>query len=294
MPPSPSDRIEKQIILPAPRARVWQALTDSAQFGRWFGARFAEPFVLGQVARGQITYPGYQHLTLDILIETITPETKFAFRWHPHAVDTAVDYSTESMTLVTFTLEDAHAGTRLTVVESGFDGIPRDRRPKAFAMNSDGWNEQLGNIAQFVATAGILHDLPINRPPSEVYRGLVDPEGLNAWWTNESAGQPTVGNEYRLQFGAEYDWRAVVTAAVPDRVIEWKITRALPDWVGTTIRFVLEPTATGTRLQFAHTGWAEASDHFRQSSYCWALYLRVLTRYLEHGEVVAYEERLRQ
>jgi hypothetical protein len=115
---------------------------------------------------------------------------------------------------------------------------------------------------------------------------------LDQWWTKRSAGSPVLGSEYELWFGPEYDWRAEVTAVAFDRVIEWRLTRALPDWVGTTIRIELEPAATGTQVRFAHRGWPAPSEHFRISSYCWAMYLRILTRHVEHGETVPYERRL--
>jgi uncharacterized protein YndB with AHSA1/START domain len=146
-----TDRIEKTVILKAPRARVWRAITDAKQFGEWFRVRLDGEFAVGATIRGNITYPGYEHLQMEVVVERIEPERLFAYRWHPHAVDSKVDYSTEPMTLVEFTLEDAPGGTRLTIVESGFDRIPLSRRAVAFRMNSDGWSEQLRNIEQYVS-----------------------------------------------------------------------------------------------------------------------------------------------
>jgi uncharacterized protein YndB with AHSA1/START domain len=151
--PSPADRIEKQIVLKAPRARVWRALADAEEFGRWFGVRFAEPFSPGARMRGKVTYPDYEGLDLEMFIERMEPERRFSFRWHPFAVDPKVDFSGEPMTLVEFTLEEAAGGTRLTVVESGFDRIPLARRAEAFRMNDEGWAEQLEAIARHLAEA---------------------------------------------------------------------------------------------------------------------------------------------
>ena len=146
-----TDRIEKQIDLKAPRSRVWQALTDAEQFGTWFGVKLEAAFVLGRPNFGRITYPGYEHLKLQMHVERIEAERLFAFRWHPHAIDVTIDYSNEPMTLVEFTLEDLPGGTRLTVVESGFDQLPASRRDEAFRGNSAGWAKQMLNIRDHVA-----------------------------------------------------------------------------------------------------------------------------------------------
>jgi uncharacterized protein YndB with AHSA1/START domain len=145
-----TDRIEKQIVLRAPRSRVWRALTDSKEFGAWFQSVFTEPFHPGARVKGRITYPGYEHLTMEIVIEAMEPERLFSYRWHPNAVDPAMDYSKESMTLVEFTLEDAEGGTRLRVVESGFDKIPIERRAEALKSNDGGWAEQMKSIARYL------------------------------------------------------------------------------------------------------------------------------------------------
>jgi uncharacterized protein YndB with AHSA1/START domain len=146
-----TDRIEKQVLLKAPRARVWRALTDVQEFGSWFRVNMETGFSPGAVARGRIAHPGYEHLVLEVTVERMEPESLLSWRWHPAAVDPAVDYSNEPTTLVTFTLEDAPEGTRLTVVESGFDRIPPERRAEAFRMNEDGWTAQLQNVARHVS-----------------------------------------------------------------------------------------------------------------------------------------------
>ena len=147
-----TDRIEKQITLDAPRSRVWRALTDVEQFNAWFGVSLATPFAPGAEVSGRINIRSYEHVTLTIWIETMDAERFFSFRWHPYAIETGIDYSAEPTTLVSFTLEDAGAGTRLTIVESGFDAIPESRRAKAFTMNSNGWNGQAENIRKFLAS----------------------------------------------------------------------------------------------------------------------------------------------
>jgi uncharacterized protein YndB with AHSA1/START domain len=145
-----TDRIEKEIMVRAPRAKVWRAITDSREFGKWFGAEMKDPFVPGARAEGRITSPGYEHLTLEVFVERMEPEHLFSWRWHPYAVDPQQDYSKEPTTLVEFELEEIPQGTRIKVAESGFDSIPLARRAEAFRMNSAGWAAQLQNIARHV------------------------------------------------------------------------------------------------------------------------------------------------
>ena len=146
-----TDRIEKTVTLKASRARVWRAIADARQFGEWFRVRLDGEFAVGATIRGNITYPGYEYITMEVVVEQMEPERFFSYRWHPYAIDPKVDYSPEPMTLVEFTLEDAPGCTRLTIVESGFDRVPLARRAEAFRMNSDGWSEQMQNIERYVS-----------------------------------------------------------------------------------------------------------------------------------------------
>jgi uncharacterized protein YndB with AHSA1/START domain len=154
--PAYSDRIERSVTIDAPRERVWNALVDAETFGTWFGANLkGQVFEPGRRARGNITITGYEHVAFDVLVERVEPMSLFSYRWHPYAVDPAVDYDRETPTLVTFTLRDAPGnGTVLTVVESGFENVPPHRRLDAFRMNSGGWEIQLKNIADHAAGAG--------------------------------------------------------------------------------------------------------------------------------------------
>ena len=145
------DRIEKQILLKAPRARVWKALVDTGEFGAWFGCALEGPFVVGETTLGRITEPpGYEHLKMELAVERIEAERALAFRWHPYAVERGVDYSGEPTTLVEFLLEETPGGTLLTISESGFSRLPAARRDEAFRMNSGGWDAQAENIQRHV------------------------------------------------------------------------------------------------------------------------------------------------
>jgi uncharacterized protein YndB with AHSA1/START domain len=147
-----SDKIERQIMINAPRERVWRALSNAKEFGTWFGARLDDQvFVPGQRVRGQITIRSFEHVWFVVIVEKMEAPHLFSYRWHPYAVDPAVDYSKEEPTLVTFTLKETpDNATLLTVVESGFDNVPPHRRLEAFRMNNNGWDGQLKNIVNYV------------------------------------------------------------------------------------------------------------------------------------------------
>jgi uncharacterized protein YndB with AHSA1/START domain len=148
-----TDRIEKSIELNAPVARVWRALTDHKEFGTWFRVRLDGPFVPGQVSRGNVLHPGFEHVEWKSTVQKMEPERLFSFTWHPYAIDPKEDYSKETPTLVEFTLEKTATGTLLRVVESGFDKIPSKRRAEAFRMNDGGWAAQMKNIERHVGQA---------------------------------------------------------------------------------------------------------------------------------------------
>jgi len=150
-----SDRIEKRIELKAPISRVWKALTDHREFGGWFRVKLEGPFVPGQISRGQITHPGYEHIQWQAMVQKMEPERLFSFTWpQPKSCEnlgSPVDYSKEPTTLVEFRLEETAGGTLLVVTESGFDKLPDDRRLEAFRRNEGGWTQQMKNIESYVA-----------------------------------------------------------------------------------------------------------------------------------------------
>ena len=153
MKPVPNS-FERKIALKAPRSYVWRALVDAEAFGQWFGVALeGRRFIAGEWTQGQVTYPGYEHVLWNVLVERVEPQQLFSFRWHPYAVQPDVDYAAEPTTLVEFRLEDADGGTRLVIVESGFDRLPASRRDEAFRMNGDGWSQQIRNVESHVAAA---------------------------------------------------------------------------------------------------------------------------------------------
>ena len=157
-----TDRIEKKVLLKAPLARVWSAISDARQFGSWFGVTFEGPFVAGAALRGRITMTTvdpevarlqkpHEGKDFNISVESIEPMRLFSFRWHPYAIDPKADYSREPTTLVSFELREADGSTLLTITESGFDRVPLDRRAQAFAANEGGWTHQCTNVEKYLA-----------------------------------------------------------------------------------------------------------------------------------------------
>jgi uncharacterized protein YndB with AHSA1/START domain len=141
--------------------------------------------------------------------------------------------------------------------------------------------------------ADIFQQVTVKAPLHAVFQLMATPDGLCRWWTKSSSGEPREGAEYTLDFGPGYDWRGKVTRYVPDSAFELEIAKADPDWVSTRIGCELEGEgANVTQVRFWHTGWPIQNEHWRISCYCWALYLRIMRRYVEHGEFVAYENRL--
>jgi uncharacterized protein YndB with AHSA1/START domain len=150
-----NDCIEKRIELKAQVSRVWRALTDYREFGEWFRVKLEGPFVPGQISRGYITHPGYEHVKWEAVIQKMDPERLFSFTWsHPKSLakeDYSPDYSQEPTTLVEFRLEKTASGTLLLLTESGFEKLPGDRRVEAFRRNDGGWTQQMKNIEAHVA-----------------------------------------------------------------------------------------------------------------------------------------------
>jgi uncharacterized protein YndB with AHSA1/START domain len=140
--------------------------------------------------------------------------------------------------------------------------------------------------------ADIFQEFPIKATPGRVFEAVTTPEGLNTWWTKQSSGEPVLDSRYELYFGPDSDWTATVIRSVQDRAFELQITTPAKDWEDTRIGFRLEEKEDMTWVHFHHTGWPEDNAHYRISCHCWALYLRLLRRFIEHGEVVPYEKRL--
>lgn len=149
-----TDRIEKTVDLKAPVSRVWRALTDHREFGTWFRAALDGPFALGKATRARSTYPGCEHIQWEMRVTQMEPERVFAFTSGVYGMDPGDERANDPPTTTTFTLEPIAGGTRLRMVESGYDKFPPGRRIAAWRGNDSGWDIQMGNIARHVEPAG--------------------------------------------------------------------------------------------------------------------------------------------
>jgi len=138
----------------------------------------------------------------------------------------------------------------------------------------------------------IYHHFFIKHSPAKVFENIVTRQGLDNWWTKSSLANPGLGGLYVLDFGPGYSWKALVTLFKPDEIFELQFTEADNDWLGTKVGFILAAQNGKTQVNFYHVGWSEENEHFKISSYCWAMYLRILKRYTELGEQVSYVKRL--
>jgi uncharacterized protein YndB with AHSA1/START domain len=163
--PTDTDRIEKKILLRASRARVWRAIADYQEHGAWFGMKYDRPFTPGARVKAEVVgttvdvtiaekQRAYAGVTYEIRVEKVEPERLLSYRWHPHAIERGVDLSGEPETLVTYELVDAPGGVLLTVTESGFDGIPLERRAKAFEANGEGWGMVIVLVEKYLGQTG--------------------------------------------------------------------------------------------------------------------------------------------
>ena len=138
----------------------------------------------------------------------------------------------------------------------------------------------------------IYHQFPIDATPDTVFQAISTPEGINQWWTLNCMGHARSGDLCHLDFGPGYQWKARISKFERNRAIEWTMAESDPDWIGTQVGFELNVSNNATMVFFYHTGWPDNNAHFRSSNYCWAMYLRILKRFVEYGEEVPYDKRL--
>ena len=140
--------------------------------------------------------------------------------------------------------------------------------------------------------AAIYHNFPINGSIEKVFEGIATVQGLDNWWSKFSEGKPAIGEIFELSFGPEYQWSAIVSKYIMNQEFELTFTVADSDWIHSKVGFELSSMKEVTMVRFYHSGWNEENEHYKISNYCWAMYLRLLKRFIEAGEVVSYESRL--
>lgn len=262
-----TDRIEKRIDMKATRSRVWKAISDAKQFGAWFEVAFDGDFAAGNRVSGHITSKGaYDGTPIEIWIETIQPETLFSYRWHPYAIEKGRDYSAEEKTLVEMRLEDIPGGTRLVLVESGFDRLPKARRADALRMNDGGWTEQVQRIARFSEGDRIVKTMQLAAPRSRVWRAISDPREFGTWFGLEVEGAFVPGRTTRAKSTGEKAGRLhelTIETIEPESVFSYfwhpYTVEEGRDYAGeppTRVEFRLEDSGTGTKLTLTESGFS--------------------------------------
>lgn len=277
---SPTDRIEKYAVLRAPLDRVWRAVSDSAEFGAWFKARFHEPFAPGRTLTAEFTEPGYVGRTFAVKVEAVEPPKRLAFRWRPHEFDSAGDDFADS-TLVEFLLEAHPEGTELRIVESGFDALPADQREAQYRGNDEGWAEQLERITNYVSgTDRIEKSVSIEAPIERVWRAISEADqfaswfGLNAAGARFEAGKPA---EMKLAAPPEYAGMPFTIDVVSVEAGRYFAFRWHPyavdpgvDYSGeatTLVEFLLEATGDSTLLTLTESGFNAVPEHRRATAF---------------------------
>lgn len=132
----------------------------------------------------------------------------------------------------------------------------------------------------------------VNATPEKVLNTIASAVGISTWWSQETDGEPDLGNIYTLDFVGGFIWRTEVTRCVRDAKFELTLIESMDNWLGSKVGFDLTPDDGNTSVDFVHSGWSGASERYRSSCYCWSTYLRLMKKYAETGEVVAYGERL--
>ncbi len=278
--PSPStDRIEKEAILRAPVARVWEAISDSARFGAWFKARFREPFVPGNTLVGEFSEPGHVGRRLAIRIEQAEAPTLFSFRWQPHEMSRADDF--REATLVEFHLSPHPEGTLLRIIESGFDRLPDSEREAQLRGNDEGWDEQLGRVSAYVSgTDRIEKQVRIAAPMERVWSAIANAESFCEWFGLDPAGAvfvPGQSSTMRLTQPPEYAGMAFnieVTSVEAGRLFGFRwhpfaVDKSV-DYSAeptTLVEFFLERDGEGTLLTLTETGFNALPESRRATAF---------------------------
>lgn len=146
-----TNQVQRSINIKVPAERLWRAITNSAEFGTWFGVTLDGEFIVGQVTRGTFTLPGHEGKPFWVRVEAIEAPKLFRFSWpYDESVspeDHDLDYKT---TTVEFLIEPYSEGSKLTVCERGFDNLPSKKRALVFRDNTLGWEFQFNNIRAYL------------------------------------------------------------------------------------------------------------------------------------------------
>ena len=296
-----TDRIEKQVILNAPIERVWSAISTAEQFGAWFGVRFEGEFTRGAASVGEFTTAGQQGRRLFIRVVEMEAPNRLAFRWRPHASGRPLLETDEETTLVEFTLESRGDETLLRIVETGFEAIPEAERASNFRDNDAGWDEQMGNLAAYLAPVPdrIEKQTTMRAPIERVWRAVSDAREFGAWFGvdfGEGQFAPGTAIEGKITVPAEYAGTAFIVSVVEMLAPQLLSVRwhpyALDDATDyeaeptTLIEFRLEPHGEGTRLTITESGFDNIPEDrrataFRSNDEGWTIQAEQVRKYVD-------------
>jgi uncharacterized protein YndB with AHSA1/START domain len=136
------DKIERKIIIKAPKEQVYAAITNPELIIKWFPDAIEGNFAEGE----QPIFNFGEHGKSRIYVVAMRPHDYFAYRWVPGSSHFMGDVLSTETTLVEFSLAENDDATEVTMVESGFAKIPAKLAEAAFAQNSNGWNFMLGRL----------------------------------------------------------------------------------------------------------------------------------------------------
>jgi uncharacterized protein YndB with AHSA1/START domain len=130
----------------------------------------------------------------------------------------------------------------------------------------------------------ILHRVGITAPRDAVYRALTTPEGLAAWWTNDTRGAGDPGGVLQFRFGEAGGFDMKVLEAQPAERVLWEVIDGPEEWIGTRITWELRTDGDFTIILFAHEGWRKPVEFMNHCSTKWATFLMSLKSLLETGK----------
>ena len=137
----------------------------------------------------------------------------------------------------------------------------------------------------------ILHDVTIKAPAAKIFDAITQPRALENWWPLRCSTDNQTPATYNFYFTDEYDWYGVVSKVEKNKSFHIRMTQSDEDWAPTTFGFDLEDANGLVLVKFHHSGWQSTNHHFRRTSYCWAILLHGLKRYIEEGHIIPFEER---
>lgn len=141
-------QIERETTIAAPVERVWAVLTQAEHVGRWFGDAGAE---IDLRPGGEMVVRWAEYGVGRMRVVDVEPPRRFSYRWAPVREHWGEEPAEGTATLVEFTLDADGDGTRLRVVESGFETLDAtdEQRRRSLDENTAGWEQQLESVREY-------------------------------------------------------------------------------------------------------------------------------------------------